>query len=32
MKLKDIQNIFHKELGNIYVKEEISSFFFHLNV
>ncbi|MGA1226533.1 MAG: peptide chain release factor N(5)-glutamine methyltransferase [Tamlana sp.] len=30
MTLKDIQNIFHKELGNIYVKEEISSFFFIL--
>ena len=30
MKLKDIQNKFHKELDAIYVKEEVDSFFFML--
>ncbi|MGB1307645.1 MAG: peptide chain release factor N(5)-glutamine methyltransferase [Oceanihabitans sp.] len=30
MKLKELQNIFHKELDSIYVKEEVDSFFFLL--
>ncbi|MGH1385230.1 peptide chain release factor N(5)-glutamine methyltransferase [Kordia sp.] len=30
MKLKDIQNIFHKELDEIYGKDEVNSFFFML--
>lgn len=30
MRLKDIQNIFHKELDKIYGKEEVDSFFFML--
>ncbi len=30
MRLKDIQNIFHKELDPIYGKEEVDSFFFML--
>ena len=30
MKLKDIQNIFHRELDSIYEKEEVNSFFFIL--
>ena len=31
MKLKDIQNIFHKELDTIYNKNEVDSFFFILS-
>ncbi|WP_298427831.1 peptide chain release factor N(5)-glutamine methyltransferase [uncultured Kordia sp.] len=30
MRLKDIQNIFHKELDPVYGKEEVNSFFFML--
>lgn len=30
MRLKDIQNIFHKELDSIYGKEEVDSFYFML--
>jgi release factor glutamine methyltransferase len=30
MNLKEVQNTFHKELDNLYVKEEVNSFFFIL--